>query len=159
VIARLVPYHAADVAEIVALARSGSPGLDAGRRVELFFLDHETGKGLSLLIADDAGLRPVIELADGGTPEDYEVRLLQVGGPRGDGVVPALLGRVVRSELTELETKPPSSPAVWTRGWLAASDRQVGFAVATDRAALDDALPTGPGAVDYDDVAYHFLRH
>lgn len=155
--ARLIPYRSADVDEVVALARTAWTTGDPSRRVELFLHASESGRGLSLVIGENERVRPLIAFAEGGEPEEYRVRLLQVGGLPESGVVPTLLGRVVRSKATELSPQPPSSSAVWARGFLAAGERQVAFAVATEREALEDALPARAVVEDYDEVAYHFF--
>jgi hypothetical protein len=176
-IARITAYRTpADalaplIEEIVALARASGPVRDTNRRAEFFFINRPTGDGLSVVIGHDHTVTPVINLgrAPRGEPEEYDVRLLQVGGPTDSGVVDALFGRVVRCEaaaLTELSfdgNAVPASPDVWARALLVAPDRQLvlGLAVASDRAALEESLRNfsrrSATVDDYDDVAYHFF--
>jgi hypothetical protein len=106
------------------------------------------------------------------TPPDAlqaDVHLLQVGGPRGSGVVQALYGRIVRCEpgaVTELSfdgDAVPTSPDVWTRALLVAPDGWVlAFAVGPGRTALEQSLEKlssrSMQVDDYDEVAYHFFR-
>lgn len=166
-IARLTRYRVAPeqledlLAEIVALARAARPA-DGRRRAELFFVDHRSGNCLSVVIGDQ-GVRAVIELArrPSGGSADYEVRLLQVGGPTTSGIVPVLLGRVVSGDALDLPRDPPRSPEVWVRAFLAADTEQLALAVGTDRAAVEASV-TGAGTsvtsvADYDDVPYHFF--
>jgi hypothetical protein len=176
-IARITAYRTpADaleplIEEIVALARSSGPIRDTNRRAEFFFINRSTGDGLSVLIGHDHTVTPVIDLGrtPRDEPEEYDVRLLQVGGPTESGVVDVLLGRVVRCDaaaLTEMSfdgNAVPASPDVWARALLVAPDQQrvLGLAVATDRAALEGSLRTfsarSTRVDDYDEVAYHFF--
>jgi hypothetical protein len=177
-IARMTPYRAPPdaveslIEEIVAVARARSrwPVERANRRAEFFFVNTSSGDGLSLLIGDDRTVTPVIELARPASedPQEYDVHLLQVGGPRTSGVVEALYGRVVRcdpAEVSELSFNGdavPTSEDVWARALLVApSGRVVTFAVATDRAALEESLTKFSARCtridDYDEVAYHFF--
>jgi hypothetical protein len=178
VIARITPYHTPPDAleplidEIVALARARSrpPVEQASRRAEFFFVDTSSGDGLSLVVGDDPTVRPMIELArpPRGDSEEYDVHLLQVGGPRGSGVVQAVFGQVVRcdagavDELSFDGDAVPTSPDVWPRALLVAPDvRVLAFAVGPDRAALEQSLEkfsSRSTQVDhYDEVAYHFF--
>jgi hypothetical protein len=180
VIARITPYQTPSdtleplVEEIVGLSRARSrwPVERPNRRAEFFFINTSSGDGLSLVIGDDRTVRPVIELArpPSRDPEAYEVQLLQVGGPRGSGVVQALFGRVVRcdagavGELSFNGDAVPTSPDVWTRALLVAPDgRVLACAVGPDRAALEQSLEKlssrSTHVEDYDEVAYHFLLH
>jgi hypothetical protein len=183
VIARITAYRTpADaleplIEEIVTLARSSWPVKRTNWRAELFFINRSSGDGLSVLIGDDHTVTPVINLgrAPVDEPEEYDVRLLQVGGPTKSGVVDALFGRVVRCDAAALTglsfdgDAVPTSPDVWVRALLVAPDRHLALAVgvAADRAALEESLRTFsarcPRVEDYDDVAYHFfvdnLRH
>lgn len=158
--------------EIVAVARARSrwPVEQPNRRAELFFVDTASGDGLSLVVGDYRTVRPVIELARSPSkgPEEYDVHLLQVGGPRGSGVVQALYGRIVRcdpgavSDLSFDGDAVPTSPDVWTRALLVAPDRRVlAFAVGPDRGALEESLvkfsSRSAHVDDYDEVAYHFF--
>jgi hypothetical protein len=176
-IARLTPYRTRSdaleplIEEIGALARSSMPLNETNRRAEFFLINRSSGDGLSVVIGHDRTVTPVIELsrAPDGEPEEYDVHLLQVGGPRDSGVVDALLGRLVRCDgaaLTELSfdgDAVPTSPEVWARALLVAPDRDhvLALAVATDRAALEESLrkfsARCPRVDDYDDVAYHFF--
>lgn len=176
-IARTTPYRTRPdpleplIEEIGSLARSSMPLSKTNRRAELFLIDRSSGEGLSVVIGDDRTVTPVIELsrAPYGEPEEYDVHLLQVGGPRDSGVVDALFGRVVRCDgaaFTELSfdgDAVPTSPEVWARALLVAPDRDrvIALAVATDRAALEESLrkfsARCAGVDDYDDVAYHFF--
>ena len=173
-IARITPYHAppdALIEEVVAVARARSRPVERpDRRAEFFFVDTSSGDGLSLVIGDERTVRPVIELArpPSRDPEEYEVYLLQVGGPRGCGVVQALFGRIVRcdpgasGELSFDGGAVPASPDVWTRALLAAPDgRVLAFAVGPDRAALEQSLEKfssrATQVADYEEVAYHFF--
>jgi hypothetical protein len=169
VLARLVPYRTPPaeveplVDEIVALARSAGSAVTRARRAEFFFLDRPTGNGLSIVLAEDETVPPVIDLGQppSGDPEHYDVRLLQVGGPEGSGVVPNLHGRVVRYDGDDPSPDPPTSPDVWARAFLAAPGGRVALAVATSREALGESLRAceagSTGVEDYDDVAYHFF--
>jgi hypothetical protein len=181
VIARITPYHTPSdaleplIEEIVAVARARSrrPVERPNKRAEFFFVNTSTGDALSLVIGDDRTVRPMIELARAPNrdPEEYDVHLLRVGGPRGSGVVQALFGQVVRyqagavDELSFDGDAMPTSPDVWTRAILVAPDGGVlAFAVAPDRAALEQSLEKfssrSKQVDDYDEVAYHFfLRH
>jgi hypothetical protein len=158
--------------EIVALARARRrrPVQQTSRRAELFFVETSLGAGLSLVVGDDRSVTPVIELERPSSedPEEWDVHLLQVGGPRRSGVVNALFGRVVRCEpgtvgdLSFDGDAVPASPAVWARGLLVQPGGQaLAFAVATDRAALEHSLEKFSSRCtrvdDYDEVAYHFL--
>jgi hypothetical protein len=175
-IARITPYRTAPdavealIQEIVALGRSSAPLEPSNRRAELFLVNRSSGEGLAVLIGDDDTVTPVVELdRPHDQPERYDVHLLQVGGPPGSGVADALLGRVVRCDgaaLADLSfdgDAVPSSPDVWARALLVASDRKrvVTLAIASDRAALEDTLRKFSAlcarADDYDDVAYHFF--
>lgn len=176
-IARMTPYRVPPdaveplIEEIVAVARARSPWPvgRTNRRAEFFFLSTSSGDGLSLLIGDDRTVTPAIELARPASedPEEYDVHLLQVGGPRTSGVVEALFGRVVRcdpgevSELSFNGDAVPTSADVWARALLVASARVVAFAVAADRAALENSLIKFSARCtrldDYDEVAYHFF--
>jgi hypothetical protein len=177
-IARMTPYRTPPdaveplIEEIVAVARARSrwPVERTNRRAEFFFINTSSGDALSLLIGDDRTVTPVIELARPASedPEEYDVHLLQVGGPRTSGVVDALFGRVVRcdpaavSELSFNGDAVPTSAEVWARALLVAPSAQVvAFAVAADRAALEDSLIKFSARCtrldDYDDVAYHFF--
>ena len=177
-IARITPYHTPSdaleplIEEIVALARARSrrPVDRPNRRAEFFFVDTSTGESLSLVIGDDRTVRPTIELAQApsGDSEEYDVHLLQVGGPRGSGVVQALFGQIVRcdagavSELSFHGDAVPTSPDVWTRAILLTPDGGVlAFAVGPDRGALEQSLErfSSPStqANFYDEVAYHFF--
>jgi hypothetical protein len=176
VIARLTAYRGPIddqlLDEIGALARASWPVRRTARRVELFLVDTAGGSALSLLIGDDRSVEPVIDVSrPPGEPHEYDVQLLQVGPPKGSGVVEALDARVVHcdaravDDLTFDGNGPPASPEVWTRGLLVAPDRSeaAAFAVATDRDALEESLaPFSARATrveDYDDVAYHFFEH
>ncbi|HEY6585072.1 MAG TPA: hypothetical protein VIZ29_09510 [Gaiellaceae bacterium] len=177
-IARMTPYRVPPAAveplieEIVALARARSrwPVERTNRRAEFFFLNTSSGDGLSLLLGDDRTVTPAIELARPASedPKEYDVHLLQVGGPRTSGVVEALFGRVVRcdpaeaGELSFNGDAVPTSEDVWARALLVApSGRVVTFAVAADRKALETALIKFSARCtridDYDEVAYHFF--
>jgi hypothetical protein len=177
-IARMTPYRVPPdaieplIEEIVTLARARSrwPVERTDRRAEFFFVNTFRGEGVSLLIGDDRTVTPVIELARPASedPEEYDVHLLQVGGPRSSGVVEALFGRVVRcdpGEVGELSFNGdavPRSEDVWARALLLApSGRVVAFAVAADRAALEESLTKFSARCtrldDYDEVAYHFF--
>jgi hypothetical protein len=177
-IARITRYRTppdgvdALIEEIVAVARARSPWPveRTDRRAEFFFVNTSSGAGLSLVIGDDRAVTPVIELGRRPTddPEEYGVHVLQVGGPKGSGVVEALLGKIVRcdpgalSELSFNGDAVPSSPAVWARALLVAPDGfVVVFAVGPDRAALDHSLERFSSRCawvdDYDEVAYHFF--
>lgn len=114
---------------------------------------------------------PAIELArlPSEDPEEFDVHLLQVGGPRESGVVEALFGRVVRcdpgsvGDLSFNGDAVPTSPDVWARVLLVAPNaRVVAVAVATDRAALEHSLrkfsARCTGIDDYDEAAYHFWQ-
>jgi hypothetical protein len=106
VIARLTPYRTPPAAvpwlinEIVTLARARSDWVvrDRDRAAEFFFVDTPTGDGLSVVLGEGLNVMPAIDItgADRGEAEEYDVQLLQVGGPRDSGVVPALFARVVR---------------------------------------------------------------
>jgi hypothetical protein len=178
VIARLTRYEtppdtvAQLVEEVVAIARgrSGWPVQETGRRAEFFFVDTSSGDGLSLVVGDDRTMIPAIELErpPREDPEEYDVHLLQVGGPRESGVVDALYGRVVGCDPGAVEDLSfdgravPTSPDVWARALLLAPEgRVLAFAVATDRAELERSLlefsTRAPRVDDYDEVAYHFL--
>jgi hypothetical protein len=176
VIARLTAYRTpvddSLLDEIGELARASWPVRRTSRRVELFLVDTPGWNGLSLLIGDDPSVEPVIDVSrPHGEPEEYDVRLLQVGPPEGSGVVDALFGRVVRCVAGEEDDVSfdgdavPASRAVWTRGLLVAPDRGelAAFAIATDRAALEQSLARfsdrATRVEDYDDVAYHFFEH
>jgi hypothetical protein len=180
VIARITPYHTSSdaleplIEEIVAVARvrSRRPVERPNRRAEFFFVDTSSGNARSLAIGDDRTVRPVIELAraPSGDPEEYDVHLLQVGGPRGSGVVQTLFGQVVRCDAGDVDGPAfdgdavPTSPDVWTRAILVAPDGEVlVFAVGPDRAALEQSLEEfssrSTQVDDYDEIAYHFLRH
>jgi hypothetical protein len=176
-IARLTPYQVPPdaveplIEEIVALARARSrwPVERTNRRAEFFFVNTSSGDGLSLLLGDDRTVTPVIELTRPASedPEQYDVHLLQVGGPRTSGVVEALYGRVVRcdpGEVGELSFNGdavPRSEDVWARALLVAPSGRVAFAVATNRAALEESLTKFSARCtrldDYDEVAYHFF--
>jgi hypothetical protein len=175
-IARITAYRTpADaleplIEEIVALARSSGPVTDTNRRAEFFFINRSSGGGLSVVIGHDHTVTPVINLGrPRDEPEEYDVRLLQVGGPTGSGVVDALFGRVVRCDLAAFPELSfdgdavPTSPDVWARALLVAPDRQLvlGIAVASDRGALEESLlkfsARSTRVDDYDEVAYHFF--
>ena len=177
-IARITSYHAppdalhALVEEIVAVARaqSRSPVERPSRHAEFFFIKMSTGDGLSLLIGDDRTVRPVIDLGrpPSKVPEEYDVQLLQVGGPRKSGIVGKLFGRFVQcepgavSELSFNGDAVPTSPDVWTRALLVKPDGPVlAFSVGPDRAALEHSLEKFSARSmrvdDYDEVAYHFF--
>jgi hypothetical protein len=160
--------------EIVAVARARSawPVRRTNRRAEFFFINTSTGDGLSLVLGDDRTVTAVIELGrrPSDDPEEYDVQLLQVGGPGESGVVDALLGRVVHcdpgtvSELSFNGDTVPTSPDVWARALLVAPGGQVlAFAVAANRAALEHSLHKFSAHCtrvnDYDEVAYHFFVH
>jgi hypothetical protein len=177
VIARLTAYRTPAqgveplVEEVVAVARSARPVDRTARRVELFLVDRARGDALSVLIGDDGGVAPAVELGrrPSAEPEEFTVHLLQVGGPKGSNVVDALFGRVVRCaaaahpDLSFDGRAVPTSPDVWLRALLVAPDRELvlALAVASDRAALEESLrkfsARCPRVDDYDDVAYHFL--
>jgi hypothetical protein len=180
VIARITPYQTPPdaleplIEEIVAVARARSRRSveRTNRRAEFFFVNTSTGDALSLVIGDDRTVRPVIELTrpPSADSEEYGVHLLQVGGPRGSGVMQALFGQVVRcdagavDELSFDGDAVPTSPDVWTRAILVAPDGGVlAFAVGPDRAALEQSLEKfssqSKQVDDYDEVAYHFFRH
>jgi hypothetical protein len=179
VIARLTAYRIPPdgaqqlTDEIVALARASWPVRRTARRVELFCVDTLGETGLSVVVGDDRTVRPVIDVSrpSGGEPQEYDGRLLQVGPPKRSGVVAALYARVVHCDARALDdltfdgNGPPASPEVWTRGLLVSSDRGdvAAFAVATDRAALEESLAAFDAVAtrveDYDDVAYHFFEH
>jgi hypothetical protein len=177
-IARLTPYQVRPdaveplIEEIVALARAGSrwPVERTNRRAEFFFVDTSSGDCLSLLLGDDPAVTPVIEPARPASedPDEYDVHLLQVGGPETSGVVEALFGRVVRCDPGEVSVLSfngdavPRSTDVWARALLVApSGRVVAFGVAADRSALEDSLTEFSARCsrldDYDEVAYHFF--
>jgi hypothetical protein len=178
-VARLTPYRTPPDAfeplidEIAALARSSWPVRRTSRRAEFFFVNRATGDGLSVLVGDDRTMTPVIDLGrrPSGEPEEYDVRLLQLGGPSDSGVVDALFGRVVRfdaappAELAVDGGAAPGSADVWARALLIAPDRAlaVALAVAADFAALEESLRTfsvrSTRVDDYDDVVYHFLDY
>jgi hypothetical protein len=178
-IARLTPYRTSPaeltplIDEIVALARPSWPVRSTNRRAEFFFLNRSTGDALSVVVGDDRPVTAVIELAraPSANPEEYDVRLLQLGGPTDSGVVDALFGRVVRCDRAELAdvsfygAATPTAPAVWARGLLVGPDGAlaVAVAVATEFAALEESLrefsSRSVAVDDYDDVAYHFLSY
>jgi hypothetical protein len=178
-IARLTPYRTPPdelqplIDEIVALARSSWPVKMTNRRAEFFFVSRSSGDGLSVVIGDDRTVTPVIDLGrrPSGAPEEYGVRLLQLGGPTESGVVDALFGRVVRchadepAELSFDGNTPPASPDVWARALLVAPNDALvlALAVASQFVALEESLRKFSARSitidDYDDVAYHFLRH
>lgn len=160
------------IEEVVAVARARSPSVvqRTNRRAEFLFINTSTGDGLSLLIGDDRTVRAVIELErrPSEEPEEYDVQLLQVGGPRESGLVDALYGRIVHcdagtvSELSFNGDAAPTSPDVWTRALLLAPGGQLlAFAVAANRAALEHSLHKFSSRCarvdDYDEVAYHFF--
>jgi hypothetical protein len=179
VIARLTPYRTSPaeltrlIDEIVALARSSWPVRTTNRRAEFFFLDRSSGDALSVVVSDDRTVAAVIDLGrpPSANPEEYDVRLLQLGGPTDSGVVDALFGRVVRCNPAELGDfsldgdAVPTSPDVWARGLLVAPDGglAVAVAVASDFTALEESLRKfssySVAVEDYDDVAYHFLGY
>jgi hypothetical protein len=177
VIARITRYRTPPDAlgglfeEIVTLARSRSRSRvrDRTRRAEVFFVNTSTGDGLLLLLGDRRA-QPVLELERTpiDRPEEYEVRLLQIGGPRDSGVVEALYARVVRCDRDTAGDASfdwdavPRSSEVWARAVLTSPDgRLLAFAVATDRSALEQALARFSARCtqvdDYDEVAYHFF--
>jgi hypothetical protein len=178
-IARLTPYQSppdavnALLEEIVAVARDRSPWpvRRSNRRAEFFFVDTASGDSLSLVLGDDRTVTPVIQLERRASddPKEYDVYLLQVGGPRGCGVVDALFGRTVRckpgavSELSFNGHAVPTTPDVWARALLVAPGEVVAFAVATDRGALQHSLSKFSASCsdvdDYDEVASHFLSY
>src|SRR5919109_4821478 len=90
-VARIAAYRAAPgaveplIEEIVTVARARSPwpARRTERRAELFFINTRTGDGLSLVVGDDAKVRPVIELRrpPSKEPEEYDVHLLQIAAP------------------------------------------------------------------------------
>jgi hypothetical protein len=170
------PPHAVEALteEIVAVARARSPWpvRRTNRRAEFFFINTSTGDGISLVLGDDRTVTAVIELElrPSDEPEEYDVHLLQVGGPRESGVVGALFGRIVHcdpgtvSELSFNGDTVPTSPDVWARALLSAPAGDViAFAVAANRAALDHSLHKFSSRCtrvdDYDEVAYHFFVH
>jgi hypothetical protein len=175
VIARLTPYRTSVdqplLDEVVSLARASWPVQRTARRVELFLVDTSGSTALSLLVGDDPTAAAVIDVSrPHEEPLQYDVQLLQVGPPKGSGVVEALYGRVVYFDAGAVEdlffdTDSIPQPAVWTRGLLVAPGRGelTAFAVATDRPALEQSLATLSQAAtrveDYDDVAYHFFEH
>jgi hypothetical protein len=144
-------------------------GAEDGSTRRALFVNRPSGDGLSLVIGDDRSVAPVIALsrAPTGDPEEYEVRLLQVGAPTCSGVVDALFGRVVRCDATAIAAfardAVPACPDVWARALLVAPERDTGVAVAvgSSSAALDDTLSTftaSSAAVDdYDDLGYFFF--
>jgi hypothetical protein len=177
-IARLAAYQVPPVEveslidEVVAAARarSGSSMLSGDRDAEFFFVDRPNGRGLSLVLGDDKTVSAVIEIPRSSSeqPAEYEVQLLQLGGPLSSGVVENLFARVVRCSPGEAPDRPfhggavPTSPEVWARGVLAGMDgRVLAFAVATAHGALDEALNEFSSRCahvdDYDEVAYHYL--
>ncbi len=176
-IARITPYRTPSdaveplIEEIAALARASWPVSRTNRRAEFFLINRSSGDGLSVVIGDDHTVTPAIQLGrvPNHEPEEFDVRLVQIGGPTGHGVVDALLGRVVRCDaaaLTELSfdgDAVPTSPDVWARALLVAPGRElvVALAVAADRAALEESLRNFSARCarvdDYDDVAYHFF--
>lgn len=177
-IARITRYRTPPAAvswlvnEVVALARARSHEFvrNPDRTAEFFFVDTPTGDGLSVVLGTSRTVMPAIDIegAERGDPEEYDVQLLQLGGPRGSGVVPSLFARVVRGgpdaahEALDRDAVP-SSPDVWVRALLlAAGGDLIAFAVGTDWAAIDESLQTlSASATDvesFDDVAYHFWR-
>jgi hypothetical protein len=177
-VARITPYRTRPdaleqlIEEIVAIARARShwPVQMTNRRAEFFLINTSSGDGLSLVIGDDRTVTPVIDLArrPSEEPEEYDVHLLQVGGPRESGVVDALFGRVVRceavSEMSFDGDAVPASPDVWARALLVGpGGRVLAFAVGTDRRALEHSLDKfsarSTQVDDYDEVAYHFFVH
>ena len=157
--------------EIVALARSSGAARIGKRRVELFLVDRASGGSLSVLLGDDRGVTPVIDLAraPSADPEEYDVHLLQVGGPRDSGVVEALVARLVRCDAVALDDLSfdgdavPKSPDVWMRALLIAPDGAPALAVAvgSGRPAVEESLRKFSARCDavddYEDVAYHFF--
>ena len=159
------------VDEVVALARDRArwPFHRSGLRAEFFCIDTSSGDALSLVLCDDLSVEPAIELerAANADPKEYDVLVLQVGGPRGSGVVDALVGYVARcgpgaaGELSFNGNTVPASPEVWTRGLLIGRDEGVvAFAIGSDDEVVRDSLrrfierSTNIGA--YDEVVYHF---
>jgi hypothetical protein len=180
VIARITRYRTLPdaleplIAEVVAVARAGShwPVQRTNRRAEFFCINTSSGDSVSLVLGDDRTVTPVIELGrrPSEAPEEYDVHLLQLGGPKESGVVDALLGRVVRCDpdaVTDVSFNGdtvPTSPHVWARALLVGpGGRVLAFAVGTDSAALERALDKFSARCtrvdDYDEVAYHFLVH
>jgi hypothetical protein len=176
-VARLIRYETPPdavgqlVEEIVAVARVRGrwPVQQTKRRAEFFFVNTCTGDGLSLVVGERT-VTPVIELerSSSGAPEECDVHLLQLGGPRGSGVVDALFGRVIRCDPGAVGDRSfngdavPRSPEVWARGLLVGPSGEVlAFAVAADQAALEQSLEKFSSRCtrvdDYDEVAYHFL--
>jgi hypothetical protein len=178
VIARLTRYRTPPAAlpwlinEIVTLARARSDWVvrDRDRAAEFFFVDTPSGDGLSVVVGEGLSVMPAIDVegAERGEAEECEVQLLQVGGPRDSGVVPALSARVVRCAPDALHDgfngdAVPTSTHVWVRALLrAASGDVLAFAVGTDRIALEDSLRKLTGQAnevnDFDDCVYHFWR-
>jgi hypothetical protein len=177
VIARIARYRPqpdgleALVEEIVGVARARSMrGVErTNRRAEFFLLNTSTGDGLSLVIGEDRTVAPVIELGrpPSEDPEEYDVELLQVGGPRTSGRVEALFGRLVDCDRGAVSGSfngdaVPTSPNVWARGLLIAPDgRLVAFAVGADSVAVEHSLQKFtarcPRVDAFDEVAYHFF--
>ena len=177
-IARITRYRTPPAAvswlvnEIVALARSRSHEFvrNPDRTAEFFFVHTPTGDGLSVVLGTSRAVMPAIDIegADRGDPQEYDVQLLQLGGPRDSGVVPALYAKVVRGrpdaahEALDRDAVP-SSPHVWVRALLRANGGDVlAFAVGTEWAAIAESLQKlGAPAAEvesFDDVAYHFWR-
>jgi hypothetical protein len=158
--------------EIVTLARARSDWVvrDRDRAAEFFFVDTPSGDGLSVVLGEGRSVMPAIDVgaANRGEVEECEVQLLQVGGPRDSGIIPALLARVVRCGPVAVHDAfngdaVPTSTDVWVRALLrAASGDAVAFAVATEGLALEESLRRLTGQAsevkDFDDCVYHFWR-
>jgi hypothetical protein len=111
---------------------------------------------------DDQLLDEIADLARASWPVRRTNRRVEVD---------ALFGRVVHcpagddDDVSFNGDAVPASRPVWTRGLLIAPERGelAAFAIATDRAALEQALEKFTGRAtrvdDYDDVAYHFFEH
>jgi hypothetical protein len=175
-IARLTRYSTDPAAvdeltdEVIAVARAQRGATAAiERRAEFFLVEPSKGDCLSIVAGDNSTVCAVVELPRlaRGEPQEYDVVLLQLGGPRGSGVVDALYGRVVYcaqagGEETSAVHDVPASPHVWARAMLLGPDELVAFAVGTDRGVLEQTLgelvDRPARSEDYGEVAYHFSR-
>jgi hypothetical protein len=179
VIARIAPSRTSPdvleplVEEIVAVARARSrwPVEKPNRRAEFFLLNTSSGDGLSVVIGVDRTVTPAIELGrpPSEDPEEYDVHLLQVGGPRASGRVEGLFGLLVRCDAGSANDSfngaaVPPSQHVWARALLLARDgRLLVLAVGADSAALQDSLQKFSARCRqveaFDEVPCHFFVH